>query len=235
MQRSSIFAVIALGALTAVTPACGSSDDAPAESTGEARVALRGAYVPATANSQAAISLLSIESDTRYRLTASGCGAANCVEHGAFTYDKERRSLSLVVDGSGKAYSISLDILASRQATPADLSPSSLKPRTTPAEGDTNDGATLVNGPADLVQKTVSLVATEVTLNGETYSASNGCSQAFIRAAQEDCRTITCPRASRNGKDTSSGVHSCTARSNGTNVYVCACGEGPVTQEGDAF
>lgn len=65
--------------------------------------------------------------------------------------------------------------------------------------------------------------------------SGGGCSNAFIRAAQQDCRDSICPNYSPTGHDTCAGIHSCTVNGNGTNTYVCACGQGPISRVGDTF
>jgi hypothetical protein len=186
MQFSSIFAVLVLGAVVASTGACSSSDDAPADD----RVALRGAYVPTSESSTAAISLLYVESDARYHLRTRECADESCEERGSYSFGAERHSLELVVDGTGRHYTLPFDIVASRHVQAGEATPASVKPRftpadtsgTTPADG-TNDGdkgvltsgdAELAAGDAELVKEAVSLVASLVTLNGESYASLEG-------------------------------------------------------------
>jgi hypothetical protein len=59
---------------------------------------------------------------------------------------------------------------------------------------------------------------------------SYGCSNREIRAAQSDCRSMTCP----NGGQSSNGIHSC-VHQGGTAAFtvVCACSGGPAWGYGE--
>jgi hypothetical protein len=173
--------IATLAVVSALTSACSSSsDDTQAPAPAETQVAIRGAYVPSNPASTASISLLFVESDTRYYLRAKGCASASCEEHGSFRFDESRHSLDLVVDGTGKSYSLPFDIMAARPTEASEVRPSSLKPAFTPAETPTvpdpadDEKGTLTGGSVELVNGAVSLIASLVSLEGEAFESMAG-------------------------------------------------------------
>ncbi|MBS2012034.1 MAG: hypothetical protein JST00_04055 [Deltaproteobacteria bacterium] len=151
-----------------------SSSSSSAESPSDSDAALLdGAYL---SKSTAGGRLLGIVfSEGRYRLRHVGCDDVGCEEVGRFSYDRRRAAVDLVVDGDGRTYAMSLEVVSTRPAgvTPrsASLAPSSQQ---------------LLEGSSTLV------VASQVLIEGESFQNEPGlCDGQKIFNATATYKTMT--------------------------------------------
>jgi hypothetical protein len=140
---------------------------------------------------------VAFDTDTRYRLRANDCYDASCEEHGSYRFDRAARSLNLTKDGSGRSYSLPLEILASRDAIAA--TPGPVSTRTTSAlPGQLRVASDdLTDRPSVLIgEPTKLLTAVELELLGKRYVAPDTycdrCTAERLCAHFDEPNTASC-------------------------------------------
>jgi hypothetical protein len=168
MTRARVLSLIAAGVVTALTVGCSSSSDEP---SADAPVVLQGAYLPKAASGETAMSGI-VFAGTHYVLRTRECADVRCEERGSFAIDSQNHLLNLVVDGSGRSYSLPFQVLATREqkgASAGGVKAAALGGVLRPTD------STLVKEPGTIVvNESVSLtVAVDVQLSGQDFSAEN--------------------------------------------------------------